>query len=124
MKTKTAVNLQKLREDDIWSLILFSLYKLYDVPELSTLSRMAYLLDRDNMLKLCEYFGGLTIQIPTIEDLEIITYTLMLYQLVNVEKQSFASAFQQISDKTDKYPQVKRYYTELVDKLSNYSVNE
>lgn len=124
MRTKTTINLEKLKEDDIWSLILFSLYKLESVPELSTLSRMAYLLDRNNMLKLCEYFGGLTIKIPTIEDLEIITYTLLLYQLVNVEKESFAVALQKISERTDKYPQVKKNYTELVDVLSNFVIDE
>ena len=124
MKTKTSVNLEKLTEDNLWSLILFTLYKLQDVPELSTLSRMAYLVDRDNMLKLCEYFGGLTIKIPTIEELEILTYSLLLYQMVNVEKESFAVAFQKISEKTDKYQQVKKYYLELVDKLADFVVKE
>ena len=58
--------LQKLHEPDIWSLLLFVLFKIKDIPEYSGISELAYILDRKNLLKLCEYFGGTTITMPTI----------------------------------------------------------
>ena len=77
MKIKTEI--AKLKEMDVYSLMLFALYKIKDIPEFSTLSEMAYVLDKDNLLKLCEYFGGLTIKIPTVEELQSIIYALVLY---------------------------------------------
>lgn len=73
------VELDTLRDKDIYSLVMFALFKLRDIPEYSSLSELAYVLDRENMLKLCEYFGGLTIRIPTIDELESILYSLVLY---------------------------------------------
>ena len=123
MKTKTLADIEKLKEDDIWSLILFLLYKLQDIPELSSLSRLAYLLDRESILKLCEYFGGITLKIPTIEDLEIITYSLLLYQMVNIDGNDFNQAFEKISEKTDRYSDIKKAYLDIVDDLNNYCIS-
>ena len=62
--------LSKLKETDIWSLLMFVLYKVKDTEEYSSLSELSYVLDKRNMLKLCEYFGGSTLYIPTIDELE------------------------------------------------------
>ena len=62
----------KLKYIDVYSLMLFAMFKLRDIPEYASLSEMVYILDKDSLLKLCEYFGGLTIKIPTIEELESI----------------------------------------------------
>ena len=59
--------LNKLKEPDIWSLMLFVLYKVKDVPEFSGLSELAYIMDKKSFLKFCEYFGGCTIAVPKIE---------------------------------------------------------
>ena len=78
MRIKEEVN--KLKSQDIYSLMLFALFKLKDVPEYSSLSELVYILDKDSLLKLCEYFGGMTIKIPTIKELESMVYLLLLYQ--------------------------------------------
>ena len=83
MKIKTEI--ARLKEMDVYSLMLFALYKIKDIPEFSTLSEMAYVLDKDNLLKLCEYFGGLTIKIPTVDELQSIIYALVLYQYVDID---------------------------------------
>ena len=70
--------LTKLKDVDVYSLILFVLFKARNVPELASLSELAYVLDKDNLLKLCEYFGGQTITIPTITELEELVYSLVL----------------------------------------------
>ena len=88
--------LQKFKETDMYSLILFTLFKIKDIPEYSTLSELVYILDKDSLLKLCEYYGGLTIKIPTIEDLEGLVYSLVLYEAVDIKQQSFDEALKEI----------------------------
>ena len=85
--------LNKLKEPDIWGFMLFALYKVKDVPEYSSISELSYILDKPNLLRLCEYFGGCTITIPTVEELELMLYGLLLYQYVEIDKLEFSDAF-------------------------------
>ena len=45
--------LNKLKEMDVWSLMLFVLYNYQNIPEYSSISELAYILDKKNLLKLC-----------------------------------------------------------------------
>lgn len=112
--------IKNLKEADIYSLILFSLFRLRDIPEYSTLSEMAYILDKDNLLKLCEYFGGLTIKIPTIDELESIVYSLVLYQYVNIDKMDYERAVNLIGHKSSDLRKVKSDYSKLCNILKDY----
>ena len=60
-------NLLAFDNTDIYSIILFIIFKIKKLPEYAALSELVYVLDKDSLLKLCEYFGGTTIKIPTIE---------------------------------------------------------
>lgn len=73
-------NLKKLNTIDIYSLILFVMYKMRDIPEFRTLSELVYIFDRSSFIKLCEYFGGKTIKIPTLDELEVVLYCLLIYE--------------------------------------------
>lgn len=117
---KIKEELLKLKDVDIYSLILFAMFKLRDIPEYSTLSELVYILDKDSLLKLCEYFGGLTIKIPTIEDIESMTYSLVLYQFVNIEGMNIDEALQIIGHKSVKLKQIKEDYIRLCDILEQY----
>lgn len=90
MKIKN--ELINLKRKDIYSLLMFVLFKFKNIDEYSTLSELAYVLDKDNLLKLCEYFGGLTIKIPTLSELETLLYALLMYQYINVDGMDFVSA--------------------------------
>ena len=79
--------------------MLFALFKLRDIPEYSSLSELAYILDKNNLLKFCEYFGGLTLKVPTINELESILYSLVLYQYVDIEKIEYDEAIKLIGSK-------------------------
>ena len=92
MKIKTEIDL--LKEQDIYSLMLFALYKAKDLPEYSALSELAYILDKESLLKLCEFYGGLTIRIPTISELEKILYALLMYQEVDLENKDFDKVYE------------------------------
>ena len=90
--------LSTLKETDIYSLMLFSLFKLRGIPEYAALSELVYILDKDNLLKLCEYFGGMTLKIPTIEELESLVYVLILYQYVNIEHMNYDEAIKLLTE--------------------------
>lgn len=115
--------LSRLTKPDIYSLMLFVLFKLKDTNEYSSLSQLSYILDKDSLLKLCEFYGGTTITIPTIEDLEAVFNALLLYQEVNIEKQDF----DKMIDKRDLQRSEKRKlldcYDVVVDVLKNYDFN-
>lgn len=119
MRTKEELN--NLKNQDIYSLILFSLFKLRNIPEYASLSELVYILDKDSMLKLCEFFGGMTLQIPTIEELESIVYTLVLYQYVDIENMDFDAAIKLLGCSDETLRGVKRDYKKLSKILENYS---
>ena len=113
--------LNSLKERDLYSLSLFCLYKLIGIPEYSSLSEMAYILDKESLLNLCEYFGGQMIKIPTIDELESLVYSLLLYQYVKIEKMDYADAIALIGHESKDLRAVKANYRKLVEVLSEYS---
>ena len=112
--------LTKLKDVDIYSLILFVLFKARNVPELASLSELVYVLDKDNLLKLCEYFGGQTITIPTITELEELVYSLVLYQYVDIDGMPYEEAIKIIGHKRVELRTVKSNYTKLKQVLDTY----
>ena len=90
--------LNNLKESDIYSVMLFALAKLRDIPEYSGISELCYILDKSSIVKLCQVFGGLTIKIPTIEELETISYALLMYEYVDVHKIDYEEALKRISN--------------------------
>lgn len=119
--SKTNQELLSIKELDIYSLILFALFKLRDIPDYLVLSELVYVLDKDNLLKLCEYFGGNTLYIPTIEELESILYSLLLYQYVDIEHMEYDKAVELLGQKSSRLRKIKSDYLKLHDVLANYS---
>ena len=114
----------KLKQSDIYSLMLFVLFKLRDIKEYSTISELSYVLDKDNLLNLCEYFGGLTIKIPTILELELVVYSLMLYQYVNVEHKDINEALNLIGNVPNISTQdIKKNYYKICKIMEEYEFN-
>lgn len=117
--TKIVESLNALNKTDIYSLMLFTLYKMQDIPQYSTLSELCYVLDNDNLTKFLSYYGGMTITIPTLKDMRLILQALMLYQYVNLEQGDFNEALGAVSDE---FPvdQLKDVYTRISDIVANY----
>lgn len=118
MRIRTDLN--KLNDTDIYSLLLFTLYKLVDVPEYSAVSELIYVLDRPNFLKLCEYFGGVTITIPTISQLKTLTQALLLYQYVVIDNLEYDVAIEKLSPEIEDMKELKTCYNKIADVLANY----
>lgn len=72
--------LEELDKQDIYSLILFTLYRLKDVSEYSVLSELVYILDEKSFSRFLSYFEGQTIKIPKIQDLKNIINALLFYE--------------------------------------------
>ena len=113
--------LDKLTTSDIYSLMLFALYKAGDLPEYSSLSQMSYILDKKNLLKLCEFFGGTTIRIPTISELEELLDALLVYQLVDIEGGDMEEVFSTVRAKRGSDLIIRRHYANVKGVLSKYN---
>ena len=113
-------NLENLKQQDFYSLLLFSLFKMIQIPEYSSLSELAYVLDRENLLNLCEYFGGQTIKIPTINELESLLHSLLLYQYVKIEGMDYDRALELIGHESCELRKVKSQYQALCKILDTY----
>lgn len=119
---KISDKLDSLKEQDVYSLIMFTLYKVKDVPEYSTLSELVYLLDRNNALKLFEYFGGMTIKIPTLEELEQLVEALLLYQYVDIEGKDYKESLRAINISDTHRSAVACVYKQVKEVLTNYNL--
>ena len=97
------------------------MFKLKDVPEYSAISELSYVLDKENLLKFCEFFGGTTITVPTINELEDLVYSLLLYQYVDVEGMDYQEAVNLIGHKSRNFRKVKSGYTELKKVMEKYT---
>lgn len=119
--TTSQKELISIKELDIYSLILFALFKLRNVPDYLVLSELVYVLDKNSMLKLCEYFGGSTITIPTIQDLESIVYSLLLYQYVDIDHVNYDDALQMLGQPSKNLRKIRSDYKKLREVLQSYS---
>ncbi len=117
-------NFKNLKNNDIYSLMLFLLFKIRNIPEYSTLSDLIYILDKDSFLNLCEYFGGLTISIPTIDDLEIIVYSLILYEKVDLNKLSIDSELDNFNIDRYKRKKVFETYLKIKEIIGDYDIRK
>lgn len=112
--------LQELKENDIYSLSMFVLYKLIELPEYSTLSELPYIIDKTNLLNLCEYYGGKTIKIPTIKEIYSIMNVILLYQYVNIEGKDYTQSIKDLGLNDKESRAIQKIYQELCKALSNY----
>lgn len=114
-------NLRQFTKEDNYSLILFALYMMRKDPKYSTLSELIYLFDEDTLLRLCKYYGGLTITIPTLDDLENLIKALNLYDEIIIQGKDEEECFKQLSGIETVKRQIKDCYFTLKEVLSEYN---
>lgn len=85
-KNNIVDSLNKLKEQDIYSILLHCLYKLKDDAKYSTLSSLMWALDKENLFNLLTLFGGIEIRVPTVSELKQVIFSLQVYQVVDVDK--------------------------------------
>ena len=122
--TKTnLMNLETLRDTDLYSLSMFLLYNLKKVPKYSILSELPYLVDRESLENICTYFGGKTITIPTIDELKSTMKILLLYQVHIIEGQSWKQSLKEVGYKSSEYDSAKTAFNALIKTMETYNIS-
>lgn len=124
MKTSINANLNSLHLSDIYSLILFIIYKIQDIPEYAVLSELCYLLDGANLTRLLTYFAGRTVTFPTEDEMATMTNALLLYQYINIEKNSLVDAQARLEDITPKQMEkITDLYLKILPVMKQYNID-
>lgn len=113
-------DLEKLSTNDIYSLILFVILQLKASPEYAVLSELIYSLDRDSLLNLCKQFGGMTIAIPTLDELNTIVDALLLYLYVNLEHKPFECGMALLDIDSKSVAKVTTAYHKIMEVISDF----
>ena len=122
MSLKTELN--NLKNNDIYSLLLFTLFQCRQTNEYSALSELSYILDETNLLNLLEYFGGMTLTIPTIDELELLLCGLNVFQSVHIEGLTIEDSLLKYVGHKFKIGEIQKAYTQISDVMINYSFGE
>ena len=102
MKNNIKKNLNNLHLSDIYSLILFILFEVQDIPEYAVTSELRYLLDGANMTRLLTYYAGRTVTFPTESEMTVVTNALLMYQYINIDGDTFTTAQNKLGKLTKK----------------------
>lgn len=117
--------MNSLQLSDVYSLMLFVLYKLQDVPEYAVLSELCYLLDGANMTRLLTYFAGKTIQIPTAEEFSKVASAMLLYQYINIDGLSLVEAQAKLGKQNAKQrDETVDLYLKLLPIMKQYKIDK
>lgn len=119
--SKIRTKLEELSKTDVYSMMLFVLYKINDLPEYSTLSELCYLLDNKSLMNLLEYYGGKTITIPTKEEMKDVLNALLLYQLINIEGKEYKDAVEEINSPEYNENKTLEIYKKVVEIMEKYT---
>lgn len=109
-----------LKDTDIYSLSMFALYKLTEIPEYSLAGELPYILDRTNLLNFCNYFGGRTIKIPTLDELYSVMHIVLLYQYTKIEGKDYDEAIKLVGFKSSELRKVKAAYNKVCQVIDKY----
>lgn len=116
-------NLQNLKQKDVFNIMLFVLYKLKDIPDYKVLSELSYLVDKESLLNICQYYGGMTIRIPTVDELNNVLTALTLYLKVDIQHLNFENSLNKFELNKEEKQQLINTYIILKDTLMNYRFN-
>lgn len=124
MKTSIKANLNALHLSDVYSLMLFLVYKVQDIPEYMTLSELCYILDGNNLTRLFTYFAGRTVTFPTEEEFVIMTNALLMYQAIDLDGKTFVDALAEVKDVTAKQKdKVVELYLKIKPVIKQYNID-
>ena len=124
MKNNIKKNLNNLHLSDIYSLMLFILFKVQDIPEYAVASELCYLLDGANMTRLLTYFAGKTVTFPTESEMAIVTNALLMYQYINIDGETFTAAQNKLEKLTAKEKErVTELYVQILPIMKQYNID-
>lgn len=119
MQRQLTKDLNNLNDNDLINLLLYGLYKLSNNPEYSSLCELVYVLDKENLFKLCSVYGGSTITVPTITELKKMVNVLLVYQKIH-EGKSFEKAYTEVDTTIDSKKELFDRYQVFSKLLEDY----
>jgi hypothetical protein len=115
-------HLDSLNNMQTYTLALFALYNFRQDSGYLVSSELACILDKDNFIKIVQHFGGTTIKIPTIDDINLMVKALLLYEMVDIEGNDFEQTVNTISkDSNISVYNLTKVYDSLCDTMSCYN---
>ena len=114
-------NIKDLKEDDLYSLSLFVLYKIIGLKEYSIVGEIPYILDKKNLLNFCKYFGGRTIKVPTLDEINSVLSLVLLYQYTKIDGLEYDDAIKLIGFNSTEMKRIKNTYKDICEILENYN---
>lgn len=124
LKRSIKQDLNNLHLSDIYSLMLFVLFKVQEIPEYAVTSELCYLLDGANMTRLLTYFAGRTIKFPTEAEMTIVTNALLMYQYINIDGETFTAAQNKLEKLSKKEKdKVTELYVQLLPIMKQYNID-
>lgn len=124
MRTNIKKNLNNLHLSDIYSLMLFILFKVQEIPEYAVTSELCYLLDGANMTRLLTYFAGKTVTFPTEAEMATVTNALLMYQYINIDGETFTAAQNKLEGLTKKEKdRVTDLYVQILPIMKQYNID-
>ena len=124
MKNSIKNNINNLHLSDIYSLMLFIMYKVQEIPDYAVLSELCYLLDGSNMTRMLTYFAGRTVTFPTEKEMAIVTNALLMYQYINIDGESLTAAQNKLENLTAKQKEeVIELYLKIIPIMRQYNID-
>lgn len=107
--TQSRLDINKLKEDDLITIILYCIYKFTGDTDFSTIAELAYTLDKDSLYKLCATFGGTTIKIPTMQEYKTMAKVMLVFEYVNSDGLTYVEACNKADVKYDDKDIIEMY---------------
>ena len=124
--TQIQAALNSIEKKDLYSMLLFSLYKMKDVPEYLPLAELCYIIDGESLLRFLSYYGGMTLTVPTMKELRLALQALKLYYQVNIddeERGNFEDSLKTLADEEFTKEEIKEMYMKMSEVISKYDFN-
>lgn len=120
-KSHLRTTVEDLTKPDTYSLILFAISKLKDIPEYQGLCELSYILDNNSLVNFLDYYGGMTIKVPTKAEFRQIVDALLIYEYVNIEGNKLSAAGKDLNITLTN--DVKETYSKLSEIIKDYNFN-
>ena len=124
--TQIQAALNSIEKKDLYSMLLFALYKMKDIPEYLPLAELCYILDGESLLRFLSYYGGMTLTIPTMKDLRLALQALKLYYQVNIDEEDngdFEDSLTLLAGEEFTKTEIKEMYMKMSEVISKYEFN-
>ena len=119
-KSNITKSLNAMDEKDVYSLMLFILFCMKNVPEYAVLSELVFAVDRENLMNLLSIFGGTTIRIPTVHEMNVILSGMIAYTMCTFDGADLSDAVKEAKRPDVTTKEIMEVYETVSEVMKNY----